>query len=224
MGYKGVGIRGYYGWEASEGAEEALDRERLKCCGTHTGSIPSPDKLKATASSTHPGIHSISPAAVPTPRAARDGKRFFFHRSRPRPRRWACCVGYHPMPETSAGSATRPREIFFDNTGPDVIMQTTPALPGRGRSRGHPEEIPGRSASVHLKEHGGPRRRHRPGVVPWATSSKSAKRRSTVGMSSSTRSATTPWQHRVPRGAPEDGPRPLSRRRDAALEWRKGLS
>jgi len=61
-------------------------------------------------------------------------------------------------------------EIFFDNTVPDVIMQLDigNCLQGGGDPIAILKKYPGRSASVHLKEFGGPENAViGQGVVPW---------------------------------------------------------
>jgi sugar phosphate isomerase/epimerase len=81
-------------------------------------------------------------------------------------------VGYH----AHAGDfreldGTTSWEIFFDNTGPDVIMQldTGNCMAGGGDPVAMLRKYPGRSASTHLKEHGGPEAAViGQGVVPWA--------------------------------------------------------
>jgi sugar phosphate isomerase/epimerase len=81
-------------------------------------------------------------------------------------------VGYH----AHAGDFrklgdTTSWEIFFDNTGPDVIMQndTGNCLDGGGDPVAILKKYPGRSASVHVKEYGGPEAAViGQGVVPWA--------------------------------------------------------
>ena len=49
-------------------------------------------------------------------------------------------------------------EIFFSNTNPEVIMQLDigNCLQGGGNPYAILKKFPGRSATVHLKEHGGP--------------------------------------------------------------------
>jgi sugar phosphate isomerase/epimerase len=62
-------------------------------------------------------------------------------------------------------------EIFFDNTGPDVIMQmdTGNCLQGGGDPVALLKKYPGRSLSVHVKEFGGPENSViGQGIVPWS--------------------------------------------------------
>jgi sugar phosphate isomerase/epimerase len=80
-------------------------------------------------------------------------------------------VGYHAHAHDFRRlDDTTSWEIFFDNTGPDVIMQldTGNCLQGGGDPVAILEKYPGRSASVHLKEFGGPENAViGQGVVAW---------------------------------------------------------
>jgi sugar phosphate isomerase/epimerase len=176
MGYKGVEFAGYYGWESKpKELRGLLDANGLKCCGTHTGlDTITGDKLKATAE-----LHAIlgnSFLIVPSLQVEgaqgwRDmAKRF--DEIAAKAKDLGMRVGYH----AHAGDfreldGTTSWEIFFDNTGPDVIMQldTGNCMAGGGDPVAMLRKYPGRSASTHLKEHGGPEAAViGQGVVPWA--------------------------------------------------------
>jgi len=175
MGYEGVEFAGYYGWEAKpRELRRLLDANGLKCCGTHTGlETVSGDALKATAE-----LHSIlgnTFLIVPSLRA--EGAQGWldmakrFDEIAARAKELGMRVGYH----AHAGDFrkigdTTPWEIFFDHTRPAVIMQNDVGncLAGGGDPVAILKKYPGRSSSVHLKEHGGPE--HAvigQGVVPW---------------------------------------------------------
>jgi len=176
MGYKGVEFAGYCGWDSKpKELRKLLDGNDLKCCGTHTDlETVSGDNLKATAE-----LHSIlgnSFLIVPSLEAedAQDwldlAKRF--NEIAAKAKTLGMRVGYH----AHAGDFrklgdTTSWEIFFDNTGPDVIMQNDVGncMSGGGDPVAILKKYPGRSASVHVKEFGGPEAAViGQGVVPWA--------------------------------------------------------
>ena len=176
MGYKGVEFAGYYGWESKpKELRKLLDSNGLKCCGTHTGiETVTGEALKATAE-----LHRVlgnSFLIVPSLQA--EGAQGWLDAARQfneiaaKAKALGMRVGYH----AHAGDFrklgdTTSWEIFFDNTGPDVIMQndTGNCLAGGGDPVAILKKYPGRSASVHLKEHGGPEAAViGQGVVPWA--------------------------------------------------------
>jgi len=176
MGYKGVEFAGYYGWDSKpKELRKLLDGNGLKCCGTHTdlGTV-SGDNLKATAE-----LHSIlgnSFLIVPS-LEAKDAQDWLdlakrFNEIAAKAKTLGMRVGYH----AHAGDFrklgdTTSWEIFFDNTGPDVIMQNDigNCMSGGGDPVAILKKYPGRSASVHLKEFGGPEAAViGQGVIPWA--------------------------------------------------------
>ena len=176
MGYKGVEFAGYYGWEAKpKELRKLLDANGLKCCGTHTGlDTVTGEALKATAE-----LHSIlgntflivpSLDAKDAPGWLDMAKRF--DEIAARAKELGMRVGYHAHAGDfkKLGDKTS-WEIFFDNTRPAVIMQLDigNCLQGGGDPVAILKKYPGRSASVHLKEFGGPEAAViGQGVVPWA--------------------------------------------------------
>jgi len=176
MGYKGVEFAGYYGWEAKpKELRKLLDANGLKCCGTHTGlETVTGDKLKATAE-----LHAIlgntflivpSLQVADAPGWLDMAKRF--NEIAAKAKELGMRVGYHAHAgDFRKHGDTTSWEIFFDNTGPDVIMQndTGNCLDGGGDPVTILKKYPGRSASVHVKEYGGPEAAViGQGVVPWA--------------------------------------------------------
>jgi len=163
MGYKGVEFAGYYGWESKpKELRRLLDANGLKCCGTHTGlDTVTGDALKATAE-----LHSVlgnTFLIVPSlqvegaPGWREMAKRF--NEIAAKAKELGMRVGYH----AHAGDFrklgdTTSWEIFFDNTAADVIMQldTGNCLQGGGDPVAILKKYPKRSASVHVKEFGGP--------------------------------------------------------------------
>jgi sugar phosphate isomerase/epimerase len=163
MGYKGVEFAGYYGWDGKpRELRRLLDDNGLKCCGTHTGlETVIGDNLKATAE-----LHSIlgnTFLIVPSLQVeGAEGWREMagkFDEIAAKAKLLGMRVGYH----AHAGDfrklgGTTSWELFFDHTGPDVIMQLDigNCLDGGGDPIAILKKYPGRSASVHLKESGGP--------------------------------------------------------------------
>ena len=163
MGYKGVEFAGYYGWDAKpKELRRLLDTNGLRCCGTHTGlDTITGDSLKATAE-----LHSIlgnSFLIVPSLQAP-DAQGWVelakrFNEIAAKAKTLGMRIGYHAHAGDfrKIGDAT-PWEIFFDNTNADVIMQidTGNCMSGGGDPVAMLKKYPGRSATVHLKEFGGP--------------------------------------------------------------------
>jgi sugar phosphate isomerase/epimerase len=175
MGYKSVEFAGYYGWESKpKELRKLLDANGLKCCGTHTGlETVSGDALKATAELHH--ILGNSFLIVPSVDA--EGAEGWLEMAKrfndiaARAKGYGCRVGYHAHQGDfkKLGDKTS-WEIFFDNTGRDVIMQLDigNCLEGGGDPYAILKKYPGRSASVHLKEFGGPENAViGQGVVRW---------------------------------------------------------
>ncbi len=164
MGYKGVEFAGYYGWEKRpKELRKLLDDNGLKCCGTHTGlNTLQGDALKATAE-----LHTIlgNPYLIAPSLNAEDEEDWMalaetFNEIADKAAELGMQVGYH----AHAGDFrklgdTTPWEIFFDNTRKDVIMQldTGNCMAGNGNPVAILKKYPGRSVTVHLKEHGGPK-------------------------------------------------------------------
>jgi len=176
MGYKGVEFAGYYGWEdRAKELRKLLDANGLKCCGTHTGlETVTGDKLKATAE-----LHAIlgNTFLIVPSLQAKDAQGWMdlakrFNEIAAKAKELGMRVGYHAHAgDFSKLADTTPWEIFFDNTAADVIMQndTGNCLQGGGDPVAILKKYPGRSASVHLKEHGGPEAAViGQGVMPWA--------------------------------------------------------
>jgi sugar phosphate isomerase/epimerase len=176
MGYKGVEFAGYYGWDSKpKELRKLLDGNGLKCCGTHTGlETVTGDNLKATAE-----LHAIlgnSFLIVPS-LEAKDAQDWLdlakrFNEIAAKAKTLGMRVGYHAHAgDFQKLGNTTSWEIFFDNTSPDVIMQNDMGncMSGGGDPVAILKKYPGRSASVHLKEFGGPEAAViGQGVIPWA--------------------------------------------------------
>jgi sugar phosphate isomerase/epimerase len=176
MGYKGVEFAGYYGWE-NKPAElrKLLDDNGLKCCGTHTDlETVTGDALKATAELNHVlgNPYLIVPGL--TAESVQEWKDLAakFNDIAAKARALGARVGYHAHQwDFKTLEGLTPWEIFFDNTGPDVIMQmdTGNCLQGGGDPVATLKKYPGRATTVHLKEFGGTDETViGGGKVPWA--------------------------------------------------------
>ena len=162
MGYRGVEFAGYYGWERRPAELRGLlDANGLKCCGTHTAlETVTGEALKSTAELN--GILGNPYLIVPSldVREADGWKAMAatFAEIAMKARSLGARVGYH----AHAGDFTTydgqtSWEIFFDNAGPDVIMQidTGNCMQGGGDPVAVLKRYPGRATTVHLKEYGG---------------------------------------------------------------------
>jgi sugar phosphate isomerase/epimerase len=175
LGYKGVEFAGYYGWDSKpKELRKLLDDNGLKCCGTHTGlDTITGDALKNTAE-----LHSIlgnSYLIVPS-MSAKDEQGWLdlakkFNDILPEAEALGMRIGYHAHAGDfrKLGEST-PWEIFFDNTDNRVLMQidTGNCMAGGGDPVAMLKKYPGRSLTVHLKEHGGPEGAViGQGLMPW---------------------------------------------------------
>lgn len=163
MGYKGVEFAGYYGWEKKPNdLRKILDQNGLKCCGTHTAfETITGDALKATAElhATLENAYLIVPYLPIKDVRGWSDMAERFNEIAARAKTMGMRVGYH----AHAGDFKKidgltPWEIFFDHTSADVIMQldTGNCMTGGGDPVAVLKKYPGRSTTVHLKEHGGP--------------------------------------------------------------------
>ena len=163
MGYQGVEFAGYYGREAKE-LRKLLDANGLKCCGTHTGlNTLTGDALKDTVEFNKilgnkflivPGLPGGRLASVPAVKET--AKLFSELAEKVKPQKMR--VGYH----AHGGDFRRldgetAWDILFSNASPDVVMQLDigNCIGGGGDPIAVLKKFPKRSATIHLKEHGG---------------------------------------------------------------------
>jgi sugar phosphate isomerase/epimerase len=164
MGYEGVEFAGYYGRSAPE-MRKLLDDHGLKCCGTHIGlNALTGDALKGTIEYNqtlgNPYLivagmdrgYTESLEAVKAVAEVYDG---IAQRLEPLKMQ----TGYHAHGfdfRRIDGETTW--DLLFENTRSDVIMQLDigNCLGGGGDPYATLRRFPGRSVTVHLKEHGGP--------------------------------------------------------------------
>ncbi|MDY0169541.1 MAG: sugar phosphate isomerase/epimerase [Thermoguttaceae bacterium] len=166
MGYEGVEFAGYYGHSA-EDIRKLLDDNGLKCCGTHTGlNTLFPENFDATVefNKTIGNKYLIVPG-MPDDRLhsveAIKNTAALFNEWAPKAKEHGMVVGYHAHGgdfRKVDGEVTR-WDLLFKSTRPEVVMQMDMGncIGGGGDPYATLERFPGRSLTVHLKEHGGPR-------------------------------------------------------------------
>jgi len=163
MGYQGVEFAGYYGQEADK-LRKMLDDNGLKCCGTHTGlNTLMGDALKATAEFNNtlgnkflivPGMPHARRASIQAVKETAGLFNELAEKAKPMGMR----VGYHAHGgDFERFDGQTAWDILFGNTGTDVVMQLDigNCIEGGGDPIAVLKKFPGRSATVHLKEHGG---------------------------------------------------------------------
>jgi len=163
MGYQGVEFAGYHGRKAGE-LRKMLDDNGLKCCGTHTGlDTLTGDALKSTAEFNRivgnqflivPWLAHKMRNSVP---AVQETARLFNELAR-KAKPLGMRVGYHAHGGDFERLADQTAwDILFSNTNPEVVMQLDigNCIGGGGDPIAVLKKFPGRSATVHLKEHGG---------------------------------------------------------------------
>lgn len=165
MGYDGVEFAGYYGHDAKT-IRKWLDDNGLKCCGTHTGwDTLQPDNLAATIefNQTIGNKYLICPWLNPAEFASSKEKNIEFAKRfnelAEKVKEKGMLVGYHAHGgDFKKLNGETAWEVFFSHTVPEVVMQMDigNCLGGGGDPYSILEKFPGRSKTIHLKEHGGP--------------------------------------------------------------------
>lgn len=162
MGYVGVEFAGYYGHEAKE-LRKLLDQNGLKCCGSHLSlDVLKGDALKATVEFNQTiGNKYLIVAWMPGMESVEKIRQTagLFDQIAGAIREQGMRVGYHAHGGDFVKVDGQPAwDIFFSSTGPDVVMQLDigNCLGGGGDPYATLKRFPGRSATVHLKEEGGP--------------------------------------------------------------------
>jgi len=161
MGYEGVEFAGYYERKADE-LRKLLDSNGLKCSGTHTGlGEIEGDRLKATVEF-HKKIGAkfiTVPGGVggETKQGWLDAAKKF-NEAADRLKEFDMYTGYHNHShEFKKVDGTTFWDILFSNTSERVCQQidTGNMMGGGGDPVFYLKKYPGRSLTVHLKEHGG---------------------------------------------------------------------
>jgi sugar phosphate isomerase/epimerase len=176
MGYQGVEFAGYYGRKAEE-LRKMLDENGLKCCGTHIGlDTLLGDQLKKTVEFNRTLgnpfliVSYMGEDRLGTVEKAKATAQLFTELAA-KVKAENMRVGYHAHGGDFKKIDGKTRwEAFFDCAGPDVAMQMDlgNCLEGGGDPIAMLKKYPGRSATIHLKEHGGkPGAVIGEGVVKW---------------------------------------------------------
>ncbi|MGQ9606444.1 MAG: sugar phosphate isomerase/epimerase family protein [Thermogutta sp.] len=163
MGYEAVEFAGYYGHSAAE-LRKMLDDSGLKCCGTHTGwDTLQPNNLAATVEFNHTigNKYLICPYLAESffatkEKAAETAE--LFNALAEKVQDQGMLVGYHAHGgDFRKVNGETAWEAFFSATKPEVVMQMDigNCLGGGGDPYAILEKFPGKSKTVHLKEHGG---------------------------------------------------------------------
>jgi sugar phosphate isomerase/epimerase len=161
MGYEGVEFAGYYDYEAKE-IRKMLDDNGLVCCGTHTAMDTLSDaNLAATIefNQTLGNKYLIVPwlqASEGDPRRGWLGYAERFNVLADKVKPHGMQVGYHNHAhDFHAVDDTTGWDLLASNTKPEVIMQidTGNAMSGHADPLEYIKKYPGRSVTVHIKEH-----------------------------------------------------------------------
>ena len=166
IGYKGVEFAGYYGRSAAD-LRKLLDDNGLVCCGTHTGyKTVVGDALKATIefNKTLGNKFLIIPGGLPgstfTSLEGCKATAKILNEQSALARAAGMYVGYH----AHGGDFKKIGEetvwdLLFSNTDKDVVMQMDVGncIGGGGDPYATIKKFPGRTKTIHLKEHGGPK-------------------------------------------------------------------
>ncbi len=163
MGYDGVEFAGYYGHTAAD-IRKLLDANGLVCCGTHAQiATLAEDKFEETVefNKTIGNKYLIVPWLPHEKFDTREktletAKMFDKLAAKAKPH--GMLVGYHAHGGdfNKLGDETA-WDILFANTGDDVVMQLDigNCIGGGGDPIAVLKKFPGRSQTIHLKEHGG---------------------------------------------------------------------
>ena len=163
-GYEGVEFAGYYGHSAAA-LKKMLDEVGLLCCGSHTPwESLQPKQLAHTIEFNQVlgNKYLICPylpssLLVPKERAIETAK--IFNELAEKVAEVGMFVGYHAHAHDFARvNGETAWEVFFRHTKSEVVMQMDVGncLAGGGDPYLMLEKFPGRSKTIHLKEHGGP--------------------------------------------------------------------
>jgi sugar phosphate isomerase/epimerase len=165
MGYQGVEFAGYFG-NTAERLSKILDDCKLKCCGTHTAiETLLGDRLKETVEfnktlgNAFLIVPSLSGKYMGSAAAIEKTARLLSElAAQVKPQ--GMHVGYHGhAPDFRKIDGQTAWDRLFSAAGPDVVMQLDVGncLDGGGDPVAELKKFPGRSLSIHIKEHGGKR-------------------------------------------------------------------
>ncbi len=163
MGYQGVEFAGYYNHKA-EAIRKMLDDSGLRCCGTHIGldTLLGDNFAKTVEFNKTLGNPYLIVSWMPESRLASleviKKTAALYTELAAKAKAHAMKVGYHAHGGDfkKIGDETA-WELFFAAAGRDVTMQMDigNCIGGGGDPYAILRKFPGRSATIHLKEHGG---------------------------------------------------------------------
>ena len=164
MGYDGVEFAGYYDRTAEE-LRKLLDQNGLKCCGTHIrldtlqgDALKGTVEFNKTLGNPYLTVSYMPKQQLETVEKIKQTAKIYDEVAA-KVKEHGMRVGYHAHAGdfVKVGDKTA-WEVFFENTCEDVLMQLDVGncLQGGGNPYAILKKFPGRSATVHLKEHGGP--------------------------------------------------------------------
>jgi sugar phosphate isomerase/epimerase len=176
MGYQGVEFAGYYGRKPEE-LRKLLDDNKLRCCGTHIGldtllgdQLKKAVEFNRTIGNRYLIVSYMGEDRLGTIEKAKETAKLFTELAA-KVKGERMRVGYHAHGGDFKKIDGKTRwEAFFDNAGPEVVMQMDlgNCMEGGGDPIAMLKKYPGRSATIHLKEHGGkPGAVIGEGVVKW---------------------------------------------------------
>ncbi|HID75727.1 MAG TPA: sugar phosphate isomerase/epimerase [Planctomycetaceae bacterium] len=164
MGYEGVEFAGYYDRSAEE-LRQLLDQNGLVCCGTHLrlaalaeDALEETIQFNRTLGNKYLIVSWMPPSYRKSVQSVREvAERFNRLAGKLKP--LGMRVGYHAHGGDFEKVEGRTAwDIFFESTVQDVVMQLDVGncLEGGGDPIATLKRFPGRSATIHLKEYGGP--------------------------------------------------------------------
>ena len=164
MGYAGVEFAGYYGRDAKT-LRKLLDDNGLKCCGTHIGlnaligdALEGTVEFSQTLGNKYLTVASMPHSYLKSVQTIKDMAKTYDEIAA-KVKDEGMKVGYHAHGgDFKKVDGQYAWDIFFANTGDAVFMQLDVGncIGGGGDPYATLERFPGRSATIHLKEHGGP--------------------------------------------------------------------
>jgi len=164
MGYQGVEFAGYYGRNARE-LRNMLDQNGLKCCGTHLGldalkgdALQGTVEFNQTLGNPFLIVSWMPHSYMESVQSIKDMAKVYTELAE-KVKALDMRVGYHAHGgDFEKVDGKTAWDIFFENTGPEVVMQLDigNCIGGGGDPIATLKKFPGRSVTVHLKEHGGP--------------------------------------------------------------------
>jgi sugar phosphate isomerase/epimerase len=163
MGYRGVEFAGYYGWQAAD-IRKVLDDHGLVCCGAHVGidtllgdELPRSVELHRTLGNRFLIVPGLGEQYRNSAAAWADTAKLF-NEIAARLAPHGMLTGYHNHHiEFQPMEGQLPWDVFFGGTRPEVVMQLDlgNAMHGGGDPVAMFRKYPGRSITIHMKEHGG---------------------------------------------------------------------